>query len=234
MRYFVTGRVHPERADVSFSKIVMKLQGGGSVTTICDASQITVVLDVPTIDGWISAQIVAEDAANIVIGALGFSLGSGYSVEMIQVTEEDGAPHVFGVRPTGDTPDKTLGFSPHVDIFNKAYRLSGNDIFFRLAVRDYLRAVRDTTDCATYCYRAIEGLKSSFALKTGGDGWQEMHQALNTSRDEITTTIKSFADPIRHGNWASAPTTTGKQRWEMLALTRDILEKYLSHATAAT
>lgn len=234
MRYFVTGRVHPERADVSFSKITMQLQGGGVVTASCEASQITVLLDVPVIDGWISAHIVAEDAAHIVIGALGFSLGSGYSVEMIQVTEDDGTSHVFGVRPTGEIPDETLGFSPYIDVFNKSYRLSGKDIFFRLAVRDYLRAIRDTTDCATYCYRALEGLKSSFALKSGGDGWQEMHQALNTSRDLITKTIKKFADPIRHGNWASAPTTTAKQRWKMLVLTREILEKYLSHATAAT
>lgn len=177
--------------------------------------------------------MMAEDIANIVIGALGLSLGSGYSVEMIQVTEDDGTPHVFGVRPTGDTPDKTLGFNPHIDIFNKAYQLSGGDIFFRLAVRDYLRAIRDAADCATYCYRAIEGLKSSFSLKTGGDGWQEMHQVLNTSRDAITTKIKNFADPTRHGNWASAPTITGKQRWEMLVLTREILEKYLLYAAAS-
>ena len=227
MKYVVTGRVHPERADVSFSKIGMQLQGGGSVSASCDSSQVTVVLDVPSVDGWISAQIVAEDAANILVGALGFSLGSGYSVEMIQVTEEDGTPHVFGVRPTGDTPQRTLAFSPHIDVFNRAFRLSGQDVFFRLAVRDYLRAIRDVTDCATYCYRAIEGIKSSFALKTGGDGWKEMHESLDTSRDSITATIKNFADPVRHGNWAAAPITTGQQRWQMLLLTREILEKYL-------
>jgi hypothetical protein len=239
MRYFVTGRVHPERADVHFSKITMALQGGGMATASCEASQITVILDVPTLDDWIAAQIIAEEAANIMIGALGFSLGSGYSVEMIQVTEDNGTPHVFGVRPTRETPTRetpveTLGFSPHDDIFTKSCRLSGKDIFFRLAVRDYLRAIRDHTDCATYCYRALEALKSSFALKTGRDGWQEMHQALNTCRDAITTTIKNFADPIRHGNWASAKTTTANQRWEMLVLTREILRKYLEDAMAAT
>lgn len=43
--------------------------------------------------------IVAEEIATILVGALGFSLGSGYWVELIQVTEEEGTPHVFGVRP---------------------------------------------------------------------------------------------------------------------------------------
>jgi len=208
----------------------MNPEGGGLISASCDSSQVTVFLDIPTVDGLISAQIVAEDSANILVGALGLSLGCGYSVEMIQVTEENGVPHVFGVRPMGGTPIRTLGFSPHVEFFNKAYRLSGRDVFFRLAVRDYMRAIRDVTNCASYCYRAVEGLKSSFSLKSGGDGWQEMHLALKTKREEITTTIKNFADPVRHGNWASVPATNASQCWEMLLLTRDILEKYLLFA----
>jgi hypothetical protein len=234
MKYIVTGRVHPERANVSFSTHSMDLDGGGIVSTSCDSSQVTVVIDIPTIDGWISAHIAAEDFANIAVGALGFALGSGYSVEMIQVTEADGTPHVFGVRPTGDTPELTLGFNPHTEIFNRALRISGQDLFFRLAVRDYLRAIRDPNDCAFYCYRTIEALKSSFALKTGSDGCQEMHKALLTSRADIDATITNFAAPVRHGNWAAAPATTGCQRWAMLVLTRHILEKYLSYADTAT
>jgi len=66
----------------------MKLPDGQAVAS-CDSSQITVVLDLPKIDGWIAAMLVAEDIATIMIGALGFSLGSGYWVELIQITEED-------------------------------------------------------------------------------------------------------------------------------------------------
>lgn len=232
MKYIVTGRVHPERADVSFSRIPLGLQNGGSAVVSCDSSQITVMLDMPHIDGWITAQITGEDIANILVGALGFSLGTGYSVEMMQVTEEDGTAHVFGVRPAGDIPGENLGFTPHNDLFHRAFILSGKDVFFRLAVRDYLRAIRDVSDCATYCFRAIESIKCSFALQTSSDGWKAMHTALGTDRESITTKIKNFADPIRHGNWAAAQTTTSRQRWQMLCLTREILEKYLLYAEA--
>ncbi len=111
MQYIATGRIHPERADIHFSRIELQLEGNGKAMVQCDASQVTVIVNSPTIDGWISAFILAEQLAHIIIGALGFSLGSGYSVELIQITEEDGTPHVFGVRPTG-TAGENLGFDP--------------------------------------------------------------------------------------------------------------------------
>ena len=212
----------------------MRFEGGGAVVASCDASQVTVVLDIPSVDGWIAAQIVADDVANILVGSLGFSLGSGYSVELIQVTEEDGTPHVFGVRPGGETPGQTLGIDPHIPAFNRAIRLSGRDVFFRLALRDYLRAITDVTDCATYCYRAIEGIKSAFVFKTGLDRWDEMHATLGTERGVITTTVKQYADAVRHGNWVNAKPTNKLERWKMLSLTRDVLVKYLDYAEPAT
>ena len=194
----------------------------------CDASQITVALDMPKVDGWLSAMVIAEDIASIIVGGLGFSLGSGYSLELIQVTEEDGTPHVLGVRPSNpNKQDETLAFNPHTEIFNRALLLASRDIFFRLAVRDYLQAINDIRDCATYCYRAVESLKSSFAMRSGHDRWNEMHAALGTDRQLIITTIKQYADPVRHGNWVNAKPTDNFIRWSMLAATRDILNRYL-------
>jgi hypothetical protein len=232
MKYICTGRVQPERADVRFNRVEINFDGGGSAVASCDASQLTVVLDSPNIDGWITAQIQAEDVANFIVGSLGFSLGTGYSVELVQVTEEDGTPHVFGVRPGGEAGE-TLGFSAYLSVFNRAIRLSARDVFFRLAVRDYLRAIRDVTDCATYCYRAIEGIKSSFVSKTGLDRWDEMHAALGTDRESITKTVKEYADAVRHGNWVGARPTTGSDRWKMVSLTRAVLTGYLDHAEPA-
>jgi hypothetical protein len=102
VRYVVTGRVLPERANASFMSIEWQIPGDGRVLAHCDSSQITVVLELASVDGWTTAHVVAEHYTLIVVGALGFSLGSGYSVELIQVTEENGNPHVFGVRPKDD------------------------------------------------------------------------------------------------------------------------------------
>jgi len=227
MRYLATGRIHPERADINLGPIEWKIDGDGRIVARCEASQLTILLDLKSIDGFITAYVAADQFAHIAVGALGFSLGTGYSVELIQVTEEDGTPHVFGVRPTAEDGVTTLGFNPHGPVLQRTFNLANRDLFFRLALRDFLRAIREIQDCATYCYRAIESIKSAFVFKTGADRWDDMHQALGTDRDSIETVIKQYADPVRHGNWIAAKPTDRFSRWKMLQLTRGILQKYL-------
>jgi hypothetical protein len=106
--------------------------------------------------------------------------------------------------------------------------LANQNIFFRFAIRDFLRAVKDPFECATYCYRAVEGIKSAFA-----DRWNEMHAALGTDPTVITNRIKVYADPVRHGNWAKAPDLDSAKRLQMLMLTKDILMRYLDHVLPA-
>lgn len=233
MNYLATGRIHPERADINFGRMVWHLDQG-KVIASCESSQVTIWIDLATIDGYVNAYLLAEQFSHIVVGALGFSLGNGYSVELIQITEEDGTPHVFGVRPTGATPSATLGFVPHEEVFGHALDLANRDLYFRLALRDYLRAFTDSYDCGTYCYRAIEALKSSFSVRGRGNAWAVMHTALGTDRSSIESKIKAFADPVRHGNWVSAKPSSSLDRWNMLSLTRDVLYKYLEHERQAS
>src|SRR3569832_16358 len=108
MRYVVTGRVQPERAEIYFGRVEMGIGEKGKAIVSCDASQITVVLDLPNIDGWISAMVTAEDVASIVVGSLASPLCSGSSLELIQLTQQPSTPHAFRVRPVyperdGDT-----------------------------------------------------------------------------------------------------------------------------------
>ena len=232
MKYVCTGLVHPERANVQFERRELKSNKWSAVVS-CDASQVTVVLDVPSGDGRIAAFMardIAGNIANIVVGALGFSLGSGYSVEIIQVIEQDGAVSVFGVRPRGKEPSQTLGMKPHIPAFSRALQISSKNVYFRLALQDYLRAINDVRDRPTYCYRAIEAIKSAFQGNAELEQWNAMHLALGTDRNTIENTVKQYADPIRHGNWIDAKETTGEEKWEMLLFTRDILVKYMDHA----
>lgn len=221
MKFFVQGRVTPERADVSFSPQVWASPGGDKITVSCQASQLSVFADLASTEGHIDAFIVAEQVAQAVVSALGFALGSGYAVELLQVANEAGEPMVFGVRPGN------LEFDQPLLTFARASELVTRDIFFRLALQDYVRAMTETLDCAHYCYRSIEAIKSSFDAADAARGWAEMHAALDTSRTEIDEKIKLFADPVRHGNWSQFRSTNAAQRNGMLVLTQDVLRRYL-------
>ncbi|MCE9603313.1 MAG: hypothetical protein K8U03_00245 [Planctomycetia bacterium] len=229
MKYLCTGRINPERAAVSFEQIRMRLSGDGDAKVSCDASQLTVVLTYPKLDGYVSAQIAATGIADIVVGSLGFAIGCGFSVEIIQVIEEDGTAHVFGVNSNSSPPVVT---DQNGDTFSRAVRLSGQNVLFRLALRDYCRAVVEVHDCATYCFRAIEGIKSAFGQQTDKENWLAMHAALGTDKATIEQIVKGFADPIRHGNWLNAAHTNSAERNAMLQLTRGILYKFLDYEDA--
>jgi len=229
MKYIITGRVQPERADISFSHVELNTQTGGTVAISCAASQLTVVLDEPNTDDYGTAMFEANIAALMVVGAVGFSLGSAYSPDLIQVLGEGGEPYVFGVRPANPKDqNETLLFADHQDVFNRALRLGAKDAFFRLAVRDYLQAINEPVDCVTYCFRAIEGIKSSFASGTGKlKDWGPMHAALGTDEASITGLFKKHADPARHGNWGDIEDIDAVTKWKMLSMTRQILKAYL-------
>ncbi|SRR6266498_1207029 len=227
MRYIATGVVLPERAAVRFDTITASIPDKGTITASCDASQLFVSVDIADLDGYVAAKLVAEQFAHVVVSALGFSLGCHYSVEIVQVVEEPPAAHVFGVNV------ENLTYHPHEPMFVRAYLLASEDLFFRLALRDYTRAITEAVDCPTYCFRAIEALKSGFAFRGAADGWTAMHAALGTDRDTIENTVKRYADPIRHGNWIAAASTTSATRNAMLVLTRQILEGYMNHVRPA-
>lgn len=220
MRYTVFGRVLPERANVWFKPHVWQSSSGDSITVSCDASQLSISADLPSAEGYIDAFIMAEYVAQAIVSALGFALGTGYAVELLQVVTETGESHTFGVRPGN------LHFDPSDPVFLQAAELAKKDVFLRLALRDYVRAIGQTLDCAHYCYRAIEAITSAFA-EAHGDGWAKMHETLGTTRHEIEAIIKDYADPVRHGHWSAFKPTTAADRNKMLQLTREILARYL-------
>ena len=221
MQYRIFGRIHPERVGAWLAPQVWQSAEGHSFTLSCDSSQLIVCADFATNMGHLDAFILAEQVAQAVVSALGFALGTGYSVELVQVVSETGEVQTFGVRPGN------LHFEPSDPVLLQAAELAKKDVFFRMALRDYARAMSQTIDCAHYCYRAIEAIESAFAAATGGDGWLTMHTALGTTKEEIKATVQDYADPVRHGNWSAVKPSTALERNSMLLLTRDILTRYM-------
>ncbi len=229
MKYIATGRVLPERTAVSIQRVKFEYTELGYADISCDASQLSILLDSESISDLLTAKMRAYDAAGMLINALGYSFGCGYTIEITQVTAQDGTAAVFGVTAPSENVFDTLRFSNHQVVFEKSLFLSSRNIFFRFAIRDYLRAILDEMDCAYYCYRAIESIRSAFDNENDSKGWKLMHTNLNTTQLEITSIIKQFADPTRHGNWINAKYTDSGIRWKMLEYTKSVLDKYLTY-----
>jgi len=226
MKYFISGKVIPERAAVHFSEIVLDMNQHGKLKVICAAGQINAIFETP-IEDIVSAKLTVEHNVQMIVSALGFSLNCGYSVEIINVFEsgkEDKAI-VFGVKA------ETKNELNQSEVFNESLHFSVKNVYFRMALKDYMRAITDTTDCAFYCYRALEAITKSYHTGQGSQGWLDLHKDLETNREDVDSKITSFASATRHGRWAEAISTTSAQRIEMLAYTQKTLLKFLNKNT---
>jgi len=223
MRFHVLGRVLPERASVEFPPVTWVAPDGVSVSVHCLCSQLNVCFEWPEPPDLLTIFYSAEHVAEGVIAAFGFTLGTGYAVEMLQLIDSAGESHVFGVRPGG------LEFQEINNVFEKTQGLARDDIFFRFALRDYMSAIRSPVDCAAYCYRAVESLKIAVESKSGSaeNGWEQLRRIAGRTREEFEEKIKRFAHPIRHGNWTELPPPNAGQRYAMLTLTRTYIARYL-------
>ncbi|MBA6380980.1 MULTISPECIES: hypothetical protein [unclassified Colwellia] len=226
MKYFISGKVLPERAAVQFSEIAMDMKQHGYLKITCDAGQLNAILDT-SINDIVSAKLTVEHNAQMIVSALGFSLNCGYSVEIITVfsSDEQDKGIVFGVK--ADTKNEF----EQPKVFQDSLLYSGKNVYFRMALRDYMRAITDTMDCAFYCYRALEAITKSYSTGQGSKGWLDLHKDLGTNREDVDKKITSFANPVRHGRWAEAKSTTSEQRMEMLSYTQSILLKFLAKNT---
>ena len=98
------------------------------------------------------AQHIAIDLANTFVGALGLALDLAYSVEIVQVIDPNGLLHISGVGYEDGQTDQASKYHRGVDI-GRELKLSIRDSHFRMAIRDYLRAITAELDCPFLCYR---------------------------------------------------------------------------------
>lgn len=227
MRFRAIGRVHPERAALTFNTIKWG-RPGREVLVSCTYSQIYAVIDHPGVDGADSAHHSIEHAAHSIVSAAGFLKGCSYATEIIQLIDDQDQSYIFGVQHPEvayDVPQEILN-----QRFEELTILIQKDIFLRFAIGDYTNAITDYTGGAMLCFRALESLAKSIG-KTGvaDTKWEPMHKALGTSKKLIQDKIGCFAKPERHGNWAEVRTNSD-QRTIMLTYTRDVISKYIEYA----
>jgi hypothetical protein len=147
MKYYISGRVLPERTDVHIDQFIRDIPLMGTLNFRCDASQIGMIFEKERDES--TAVIIAKDYADTVISALGFTLGFGFSTEITQVLSESCSINVYGVL----IPELRHENNPQ-NFRNYVIGVFG-DIYLRYAIRDYLRTFREVMDCPFLCYKAI-------------------------------------------------------------------------------
>jgi hypothetical protein len=111
-----------------------------------------------------------------------------------------------------------------------------NQPHLRLAVKDYVAALRDEGDDAMlFAYRAVEDVCRSLRPIAGqftSADWQHMHTTIGTRKDVLDPLIK-VAKQVRHGNVTNkAVSAARRRRTKLLAVSREtILRRFeYSHA----
>ncbi|MDP5191597.1 hypothetical protein [Rheinheimera baltica] len=202
--YTLTGLIHPERADVNVSHTTIEFEGNeGKVGFSIYKSKIAFTYQsnrALNSEGFNKLKLFAEDNVRAVVDSLGFLIGCGYDVEIIQGIDNQHDCHlVYGVE---ETYLKELNFIEQVPAM-ELIKIGNSEfgIFIKRCFSDLRLAIRSSKDSPFYCYRAIECLMHYFKV----DGiekkkaWEEFRAMLDISLDDVMY-IKDLSDPLRHGN----------------------------------
>jgi hypothetical protein len=220
MRYYVTGKVFPERCNVIIGEIEKDIKIC-SFKFNCDSSQILVIIDNTVLDQY-SAFILAKEISLTIITSLGYANGCGYGVEMINICDDNKLSSVYGVGV------EEMKSSNVIKDFAESLDIAVQNIFYRFSIRDFTKAMTSEMECPFLCYRAIETIKSNFlteSTSSESDAWESMHKKIGSKASDIMK-IKPFADPIRHGNYTEFKETDHVQRVEILKITKDTIDRF--------
>ncbi len=103
--------------------------------------------------------------------------------------------------------------------------------YLRGALADVREAIKSPKDTGSFCYRAIESLKSCCTTRNAvapksDDAWELFRNTYSIAKDEIMA-IKAFADAPRHGNYQRSIPMSDKDRAGIFKKTWEILAKYI-------
>lgn len=237
IQYTFFGKVHPERCNVSipeFRAQIEALDNGitGELRYSISLSQVTATFNCVTpVSNIFTLKNYAEDAIRVALDALGYTLGCGYDLEIIQMIDSLGNhPVVFGVgisKLEKSASEAGLKFENILDVFKDS---KGG--YLQRCLADLREAIRAPKDTGFFCYRAIESLRQYFIHETGARdekvSWEELRSELGIHRTEIER-VKTLADPVRHGYTVAI---TADQRDEITMLTWKIVNQFIKYANA--
>lgn len=204
--YIFSGKIMPERANVSVSTLSIKVlaeEAGINVDAIVsiNASQVSIVIettdknaDLPTLKNYV------EYLVRTVVDAYGYLSGRGYDVEITSVVDPDGKHTVFGVG----IPELEEAQNERPLHFPELLKVMGRSQHLHRALGDLREAIRSPWDTGFFCYRAVECIRQSFVEKEDGNdkdpSWEGLRNALRIDRSWLEKYTRESADAQRHGS----------------------------------
>ncbi|NQT71302.1 MAG: hypothetical protein HQ553_00860 [Chloroflexi bacterium] len=235
-RYYLSGTVHPERAQISIADIENELLGQDDTPYAklkfnIYNNQITAVIDchndnedIHTIRNRVKA------AVQIMTDTVGFIKGHAYDVEITKIFDEQAQfVWVYGVSiPIIEERNKGRQFSEAFEVYPLCSGMDG--LYLRRCLGDINMAIKHADDTAFYCFRAIESLKQYIAFKQNLEGkdrskWQALVNAIGGKEEDLDN-LKCLAFPARHGIPRSISDT---ERKELFLTTWDIVERFIDY-----
>ena len=203
--YHFTGVVHPARSSFNLPKIKygFALPDEGLAATAVlqiDYSMVSVVVSVEGEPNILTLRNAVVGLVQSFVDAYGYISGRSFRVEIVSALPSGNDVQVFscGVEVLESTAE-----SRPLEI-ESLLKLSHESPWVRRMLADLGLAIREPADSGFHRYRAIEAIRHHFDAdsSTEAEGWIKLRNQLNVTRPTIEE-IKGFADPSRHGDWAS-------------------------------
>ena len=224
--YIFSGKVLPERANVSITPLEIKtgvIDSGISDTAIISiaVSQVSVIFNTNSDSDLMTLKNTVESLVRNLVDVYGYLSGRGYDIEITSVVDPEGKHTVFGVgilELEKSQRDRPLSFQQLVTVMGKSYHL-------HLALGDLREAIRSPLDTGFFCFRAIESIRQHFKIKektTDKLSWKILNKSLVIDRS-WTDQVKKFADPVRHGD---AINISGEDRILIMQHTWKVIDRF--------
>ena len=233
--YLFSGVVLPERAQLSL-KFALKFSQLGSEKIA--VAKVSILLN--QIAVWIESEHDWNifDLRNVVknivqnhLAMAGYLKGYAYDFEITRVLSQSREiDYVFGI----DVPclaENGQSVELEEALPKLAVKTLGpNGLLLNRCFSDLVSAMKHADDTGFYCYRAIESLWNHCAVAHGlsaankTEKWKKFRE-ISGSEEHTLRTIKSAADPLRHGN---ATAVSSEDRASLLTSTWTVVDGYLN------
>lgn len=229
--YLAFGRVYPERTSLHLEGIE---DSNGRVKISFDIkdSQVFIRTNKPDNVGPRYLRNILQEVVEKWVDVIGFLDGVAFTVEITGLFSPDGDEWLFEnqvgcLRERND--EKIL--EEYLDKIWAIYE-AGEGEHLRRSLRDIRIAIRDSSETGFACYRAIESIRKHIHLLKGIpeeepiEGWNAMHEEIETNKEDIKKIKDNYADERRHGGLNPV---SGVERNEIFGVTQEAILRYIDY-----